>query len=358
MGVFARSEELFGTSHEQVVFCRDAATGLRAIIAIYSTARGPALGGTRFRPYPTEDAALDDVLRLSRAMAYKAACADLPLGGGKAVIIGDPATDRSDELLRAYGRFVDGLGGRYYTAADVGTTVADMDLISETTSYVTGRSTDRGGAGDSGLLTAFGVFQAMRAAAQVRWGEPSLAGRTVGIEGVGKVGRVLARHLVEDGAIVVVSDVDPARLAQVRAELPTVTALETSALPTSALDVYAPCALGGVLTGAVVDAMKAEIVCGGANNQLATPPIGDRLAARDVLYVPDYVANAGGLIQVADEIHGFDAERARVRAAGVFDTTLEILVSAVAEGVTPATAADRLAERRMRSPADLGAERD
>jgi len=178
MGVFARSEELFGTGHEQVVFCRDDASGLRAIISIYSTALGPALGGTRFHAYPDEDAALDDVLRLSRAMAYKAACADLPLGGGKAVVIGDPSRDKTPGLLRAYARFVDSLGGRYYTAADVGTTVADMDLISESCRFVTGRSPERGGAGDSGLLTAYGVFQAMRAAASTPWGWPaSPAGR-------------------------------------------------------------------------------------------------------------------------------------------------------------------------------------
>jgi valine dehydrogenase (NAD+) len=351
MGVFARSEELFGTGHEQVVFCRDDASGLRAIIAIYSTVLGPALGGTRFHAYPDEDAALDDVLRLSRAMAYKAACADLPLGGGKAVVIGDPSRDKTPGLLRAYARFVDSLGGRYYTAADVGTTVTDMDLISESCRFVTGRSPERGGAGDSGLLTAYGVFQAMRAAAENRWGVASLAGRTVGLEGVGKVGRVLARHLVEDGALVVVSDVDPGRVAALRAGLPVVSVRDPADLATSDLDVYAPCALGGALSDVVVHAMKAVIVCGAANNQLAHPGTGDLLAGRGILYVPDYVANAGGLIQVADEIHGFDFDRARERAGRIFDTTRQILALADREGVSPDAAADRIAEDRIAAAA-------
>src|SRR5881398_2468588 len=205
-----------GANHEQVVYCNDPSTGLRAIIAIYSTALGPALGGTRFYPYATEDDALTDVLNLSRAMAYKAACAGLDLGGGKAVIIGDPATDKSEALLRAYGRFVEALGGRYYTACDVGTYVEDMDVIARECRYVTGRSPAHGGAGDSSILTAYGVFRSMRAAAEHLWGTPSLAGRRVGIEGVGKVGRHLVAHLVADGAAVVVSDIDPEAVAGVR----------------------------------------------------------------------------------------------------------------------------------------------
>ena len=197
--------------HEQVVFCSDPATGLRAIIAIHSTTLGPALGGTRFLAYADEQAALTDVLHLSRGMTYKAAVAGLALGGGKAVIIGDPATLKTPALLRAYGRFVEGLGGRYWTACDVGTSSADMDVIAETCRHVTGRSVERGGAGDSSVLTAFGVLQGMRAAAQVAWGTSSLSGRRVGVAGVGKVGRHLVGHLVEDGARVVVTDVDPGR---------------------------------------------------------------------------------------------------------------------------------------------------
>src|SRR3954451_24640978 len=207
-----------GTGHEQVTFWQDPESGLRAIIAIYSTALGPALGGTRFYPYPTEDDALSDVLNLSKAMAYKAACAGLDLGGGKAVILGDPSTDKTEAVLRSYGRFVQSLGGRYYTACDVGTYVEDMDVIARESSYVTGRSPAHGGAGDSSILTAYGVFQGMRAAAQVAWGGPSLGGRRVGVAGVGKVGHYLVEHLLEDGASVVMADVNRDAVDRVRVQ--------------------------------------------------------------------------------------------------------------------------------------------
>jgi valine dehydrogenase (NAD+) len=215
LGVFERA-----SGHEQVVFCHDEPTGLKAIIAVYSTALGPALGGTRFYPYATEQDALEDVLNLARGMAYKAALAGLDLGGGKAVIIGDPATVKTEALLRAYGRFVQSLNGRYYTACDVGTSSPDMDHVARECEYVTGRTVAHGGAGDSSVLTAYGVFQGMRAAAQFTWGAPTLAGRTVGIAGVGKVGRHLVRHLLEDGAEVVITDVDDRAVAAVRAEHP------------------------------------------------------------------------------------------------------------------------------------------
>ena len=336
--------------HEQVVFCQHRPTGLRAVIAIYSTARGPALGGTRFYPYASEDDAVADVLALSRAMAYKAACAGLGLGGGKAVILGDPGRDRSEDLLRAYGRFVQSLGGRYYTACDVGTRVEDMDVIAQESTFVTGRSTQHGGAGDSAVLTAYGVFQAMRAAAGHLWGEPTLRGRRVAVEGVGKVGHHLVEHLLTDGAAVVVSDVNEAALERARglgAETCSITEL-----PTSDCDVYAPCALGGSLREEVVPRMSATIICGAANNQLATPAVAHALADRGILFVPDYIANAGGLIQVGDEalhLHsgGFRFERARVAAAGIYDTTLDILRAAQADGVVEQVAADRLAERRL-----------
>ena len=352
MGVFDRTDHLAGAGHEQVVFCQDPASGLKAIIAVWSTALGPALGGTRFHPYATEDEALADVLKLSRAMAYKAAVAGLDLGGGKAVILGDPQTDKSEPLLRAFGRMVQSLGGRYWTACDVGTYVQDMDVVARESSFVTGRSPEQGGAGDSAVLTAYGVFQAMRAAAEHAWGTPTLAGRRVGVEGVGKVGHHLVEHLLEDGASVVVSDVRADAVERVRTAHPQVEAADVEALPTADLDVYSPCALGGSLTAEVVDALKAAVVCGAANNQLAGPGVDDALAERGVLYVPDYVANAGGLIQVGDEaLHarsgGFRFERARARATSIKDTTLAVLRTASADGVTPAVAADRLAERRM-----------
>lgn len=338
-----------GSEHEQVVFANDPATGLKAIVAIHSTALGPALGGTRFYPYASTADAVRDVLNLSRGMSYKAALAGLDLGGGKAVIIGDPATLKSEPLLRAYGRFVQSLNGRYYTACDVGTFSEDMDDIARECSYVTGRTVAHGGAGDSSVLTAYGVFQGMRAAAEVAWGTDSLAGRTVGIAGVGKVGRHLVRHLIEDGATVVVTDVHQPSVDRIRDEYPQVTAVaSTEALVASPLDVYAPCALGGALTDEVVDVLSARIVCGAANNQLAHPGIEKALEDRGILYAPDYCVNSGGLIQVADELEGFSFERAHQRATGIFDTTRRVFELAASDGVAPAIAADRLAERRMR----------
>jgi valine dehydrogenase (NAD+) len=346
VGVFDRD-----TGHEQVVYCNDESTGLHAIVAIYSTALGPALGGTRFYPYADEDEALTDVLNLSKAMAYKAACAGLDLGGGKAVIIGDPHKDKTEALLRAYGRFVQAIGGRYYTACDVGTYVEDMDVIARECRFVTGRSPSHGGAGDSSILTAFGVFQGMRAAAEHLWGTPSLHGRRVGIEGVGKVGRHLVEHLVDDGAAIVVTDVDPEAVRRVQARFPAVEAVAPDALPSTPMDVYSPCALGGALNDDTVSALQARIVCGAANNQLAHPGIEAQLEQRGVLYAPDYVVNAGGLIQVADEIDGYSEPRARAKAAQIYDTTRRLFELAAEVRVPPAVAADRMAEQRM---ADVG----
>jgi valine dehydrogenase (NAD+) len=334
--------------HEQVVFCQDRQSGLRAIIAIYSTALGPGLGGTRFYPYPDESAALADVLRLSKAMTYKNALAGLDLGGGKAVIIGDPATDKTEPLLRAYGRFVESLNGRYITACDIGTYSEDMDVVARECRFVTGRTVPNGGAGDSSVLTAFGVFQGMRACAEYLWGGTSLSGRTVGIEGVGKVGHRLAGHLLEDGADVVIFDTSPAAVERVVASHPEVrVAASRAELVSARLDVYSPCALGGGVDDATVGQLSARIICGGANNQLAHPGVEKLLADRGIVYAPDYLVNAGGVIQVADELHGFSFERAEAKAAQILATTRQILVAADADGVPPAVAADRLAERRI-----------
>lgn len=339
--------------HEQVVLCQDRESGLKAVIAIHSTALGPALGGTRFHPYSSadvpEEAALRDALDLARGMSYKNALAGLEHGGGKAVIIGDPDTLKSEQLLLAYGRFVASLGGRYVTACDVGTYVADMDVVARACRWTAGRSPEQGGAGDSSVLTAFGVFQGMRATARHLWGTDSLGGRQVGVAGVGKVGRHLVSHLVEDGAEVVVTDVRPESVAAVRERHPQVTVVaDTAALVRhEGLDLYAPCALGGALDDETVRVLTARAVCGAANNQLAHPGVEKDLADRGVLYAPDYVVNAGGVIQVADELQGFDFDRAKAKAAKIYDTTLEIFRTASAEGVPPAEAADRLAERRM-----------
>lgn len=346
--------DVFGTGndHEQVVFAHDPVSGLRAVIAIHSTVLGPALGGTRFFPYASTDEAVQDVLNLSRGMTYKNALAGLDHGGGKAVIIGDPRRDKSEALLRAYGRFIQSLNGRYYTACDVGTYSEDMDLVGRECDYVTGRTVAQGGAGDSSVLTAYGTFQGMRAAAAHRWGEPSLSGRTVGISGVGKVGRHLVRHLLEDGADVVAADTDPAAVEWVREHHPSVRVVDsTETLVASQLDVYAPCALGGALTDEVVASLKAEIVCGAANNQLAHPGMEKLVEDRGILYAPDFCVNSGGVIQVADELAGPDFERAKQRASGIFETTRTVLEIAQEERVPTATAADRLAERRMQ---DIG----
>ena len=344
-----------GREHEQVVFCQDRQCGLRAIIAVYSTALGPALGGTRFHPFTDEDAAVADVLALSRAMAYKNAVAGLPHGGGKAVIIGDPRRDKTPELLRAYGRFVQSLGGRYVTAADVGTYVADMDVVAETCDYVTGRSESAGGSGDSGVLTAFGVYRGMLAAAAFRWSTTGLGGRRVGVVGIGKVGRNLIELLLADGVTVLATDVDPAALAWARDNHPDVELLGgADEVMAAAVDIIAPCALGGAITDANVDTIRAAVVCGAANNQLAHDGLDERLRERDVLYCPDFVVNSGGVIQVADERNGFDFERAEEHTAKIYDTTLEILDLAAAKGVTPTEAASHIAEERMAAAAGRG----
>ncbi|MEH6375929.1 Glu/Leu/Phe/Val dehydrogenase dimerization domain-containing protein [Streptomyces sp. KLMMK] len=334
--------------HEQVVLCQDRESGLKAVIAIHSTALGSALGGTRFYPYASEEAAVLDALNLSRGMSYKNALAGLDHGGGKAVIIGDPNQIKTDQLLLAYGRFVASLGGRYVTACDVGTYVQDMDVVARECRWTTGRSPENGGAGDSSVLTAFGVFQGMRAAAQTQWGEPTLRGRRVGVAGVGKVGHHLVEHLVEDGAEVVITDVRTEAVERILARHPQVTAVtDAGVLVRTPLDVYAPCALGGALDDDTVAALTASVVCGAANNQLAHPGVEKDLADRGILYAPDYVVNAGGVIQVADELHGFDFDRAKAKANQIFDTTLAIFDRAKADGIPPAAAADRLAEQRM-----------
>ncbi|WP_156723487.1 Leu/Phe/Val dehydrogenase [Streptomyces apocyni] len=337
--------------HEQVVLCQDRASGLKAVIAIHSTALGPALGGTRFYPYESEEAAVADALNLARGMSYKNALAGLDHGGGKAVIIGDPDKIKSEELLLAYGRFVASLGGRYVTACDVGTYVADMDIVARECRWTTGRSPEQGGAGDSSVLTAFGVFQGMRASAQHLWGEASLRGRKVGVAGVGKVGHHLVEHLVEDGAQVVITDVREESVRRILDKHPggEVTAVaDTEALiRVEGLDVYAPCALGGALNDATVPVLTAKVVCGAANNQLEHPGVEKDLADRGILYAPDYVVNAGGVIQVADELHGFDFDRCKAKASKIYDTTLAIFARAKRDGIPPAAAADRLAEQRM-----------
>lgn len=343
-------DRMAGDDHEQVVYCHDRACGLRAVIAIHSTRLGPALGGTRFRPYPSENDAVEDVLRLSRGMTYKAAAAGLDLGGGKAVIIGDPRLLRSEALLRTYGRFVDGLGGRYITAEDVGTTQADMDTIRRETRHVTGVSQALGGSGDPSAATAYGVLQGMKAAAAWLWGTTELAGRHVVVSGVGKVGYGLARHLVEERARVTVSDVSEEARARAQAELgvATVTASQSHSVP---CDVFAPCALGAVLDRTTISELACAVVAGAANNQLADPGCAKLLSEAGILYCPDFIINAGGVINIAEELAGYHRERAYARVRAIFATTGAVLARAETEGITTLDAAERLAEARM---ADLG----
>jgi len=334
--------------HEQVVFGSDDETGLRCIIALHSTRLGPALGGTRFYPYASEDAALTDVLRLSRAMSYKAACAGLDLGGGKAVIIGDPAQLRSEALLRAYGRLIESLGGRYVTACDVGTTPADMAVVGRETRWATGADAVHGGSGDSGVLTAYGVYLGMKAAAQAVFGTESLGGRHVAVQGLGKVGARLVGHLVEEGAKITAADVSPAAAERV-ASLPGVEIVDVEDVLLVDADIVSPNALGGVLDADTIAQIQARVVCGGANNQLATEEDGDRLTEREILYAPDFVVNAGGLINVSDELEpgGYSEARAHERADAIPRTLLEIVAESREQRVSTERAAVTVAERRI-----------
>ena len=347
--VFAQMLAAGDHRFEQVAFGRDEASGLRAIVAIHSTALGPALGGTRFWPYGSEAEAVTDVCRLARGMTYKHAAAGLDQGGGKAVIWGDPAELRSDALILAYGRFVGGLGGRYLTAEDVGTTQADMDLIRSVTPHVTGVSESLGGSGDPSPATAWGVLWATRAAAELRWGDADLGGRHIVVSGVGKVGTALVGHLLDDGARVTIADVRRSAVEAVIGSHGTerIAVVDPAAAHSVECDVFAPCALGAVLSAHTIPELRCEVVAGSANNQLATDEDDDRLAARGILYVPDYVANAGGVINIAEEPSGYDRDRAWRRIESIADTVREVIALAQRDGITPAEAADRYAEARI-----------
>jgi len=342
-GTFARFE-----GHEQVLFGNDEASGLRCIIAIHSTALGPSLGGTRFWPYEDDDAALTDVLRLSRAMTLKSACAGLDHGGGKAVIIGDPATLRSEPLLRAYGRMIASLGGRYVTACDIGTTPDDIAVIKRETRWATGADPVEGGSGDSGILTAVGIHHAMEAAAEAVFGSAELGGRHVAVQGLGKVGRRLVEHLVAEGTKVTVADVAGDAVDRV-ADLPGVEVVDPDEILAVDADIVSPNALGSLWDPDSIAALQARIVCGGANNQLVSEADGERLHERGVLYAPDYVVNAGGVISVAAELHpdGYSAERARRRVEVIPRTLTRIIDVSRREGVSTEHAAIRVAERRI-----------
>jgi leucine dehydrogenase len=332
--------------HEQVAFCQDRQTGLRTIIAIHSTVLGPSLGGTRFYPFPTEAAALADVLRLSRAMTYKSAAAGLDFGGGKAVIIGDPKKDKTEELLRAYARYVDSLSGRYITTEDVGTSVPDMDIVSAETKFVTGTPIEKGGSGDPSEATAWGVFSAMRETARRLWDADSLDGKHVAIQGVGKVGTFIAEHLAKDGARLTVADVSKDALQRVQKDLDAAV-VAPDEIHAVDCDVFSPCALGGALNENTISQLRCRAVVGCANNQLASHECADAIEARDILYAPDYIVNAGGVINIAHEVGGYDKEKAFEHAWKIGETLGRVLDVAKQQGITTAAAADHLAEERL-----------
>jgi leucine dehydrogenase len=349
MGAF----ELMDGEYEQVVYNHDPDSGLKAIIAIHSTALGPALGGTRFYPYATEDDALRDVLRLARGMSYKAAAAGLDLGGGKAVIIGDPKRIKSEALLRAHGRFVESLGGRYITAEDVGTFSADMDLVARESRFVCGRSVINGGGGDPSINTAYGVFRGMHAVAEELWQEHDLAGRHVAVQGVGKVGHELCRLLHEAGARLTVADVDLDNVARAVSDFDAET-VDPGKIHAVQCDIFAPCALGAAIDDDTLPALSCAAVAGSANNVLGRAEHGRALRELGILYAPDYVINAGGLINVADELRGYSAERARADVENVFGNLRMIFHQAKERGIPTSEAADRFAERRMREVSRIG----
>jgi leucine dehydrogenase len=338
--IFDRLAEM---GHEQVMLCSDPASGYRGIIAIHDTTLGIALGGTRFWKYDSDEEALIDALRLSRGMTYKSAVAGLNLGGGKSVILGDPKTDDREAIFRAHGRFVDTLGGRYITAEDVGTTTADMDHVARETKYVAGLA---GKSGDPSPVTAHGVFRAILASAHICWGSDDITGKTVALQGCGHVGRYLAGELHQAGARLVATDIEADRVQRVVSETGA-RAVEPDAIYDVDADIFAPCALGGILNDTTIPRLRVEIVAGGANNQLLEERHGQMLHDRDILYAPDYVANAGGVINVYGELGGWDERRSFEKADEIYDTVISVFEIAEADGVLPHEAADRLAERRL-----------
>ncbi|WP_088072938.1 branched-chain amino acid dehydrogenase [Gottfriedia luciferensis] len=332
--------------YEQVVFCQDKASGLKAIIAIHDTTLGPALGGTRMWTYENEEAAIEDALRLAKGMTYKNAAAGLNLGGGKTVIIGDPRKDKNEAMFRAFGRYIQGLNGRYITAEDVGTTVADMDLIHEETDYVTGISPSFGSSGNPSPVTAFGVYRGMKAAAKEAFGTDSLEGKVIAVQGVGNVAFNLCRYLHEEGAQLIVTDINKESVQRAVEEFGA-TAVDPDDIYSVECDIYAPCALGAIINDKTIPQIKAKVIAGAANNQLKETRHGDLIHELGIVYAPDYVINAGGVINVADELYGYNRERAMKKVEGVYDNIAKVIEISKRDGIPTYLAADRLAEERI-----------
>ena len=349
MSVF---DEMASLGHEQVVFCRNDEVGLRAIIGLHDTTLGPGLGGCRLYPYGSEEEALKDVLRLSRGMTYKAAVAGIDLGGGKSVIIGDPSI-KSEELFRAFSRFVQSLGGRYITAEDMNTTVEDMNNIRRETEWVTGKAEHLGGSGDPSPVTAWGTYHGIRATLEIVYGSPDPRGRKIAIQGCGNVGYHLARYLAKDGAELYYTDISPTRVQRCVEKFGG-TAVDGDDWYGLDVDVLAPCAVGGIINAQTIPLIKAPIIAGGANNQL-DDEVEDskRLAEKGITYAPDYVINAGGLINVWCELKSYPRQQAMDQATNIFNTVKSVINKAKAEGISTIEASNRLAEERINKVAGV-----
>ena len=333
--------------HCELAVWTDTETGLKAFIAIHDLTLGPALGGTRIWPHASDEDAIMDVLRLARAMTYKSAAAGLDLGGGKGLILADPRKDKTEALLRSYGRFVESMGGRYVTTEDVGANAQDMEWISRETKHVVGLSEELGGSGNPARVTGFGVYQAMRACAEATWGSDSLEGRTVAMQGFGNVASFLAAHVKEAGAKLVVTDINDAALAKAEA-MGVAAIVEPDAIFDVECDIFAPCALGGSLNSGTIPRLRSAVVCGAANNQLADDHSADLLRKRGILYAPDFIANAGGVINVYFELgRAYDRDAAMEKTAHIYDTMGRVIATSNREDITTAEAANRIAEERL-----------
>ncbi len=351
-GIF---EQIGGYEHEQVVFFNDKASGLKSIVAIHNTILGPALGGTRFWNYNSEAEAINDVLRLSRGMTFKAAAAGLNLGGGKAVIIGNSRTDKSEAMMRRYGKFIESLDGKYITAEDVGTNTLDMEWIGLETDHVTGLPENMGGSGDPSPVTAYGTFLGVKASVKEFYGSDDLSGKKVAVQGTGHVGEVLVKHLVEAGAKVTVTDIHADRV-QYMIKTYKVAGCEPDTIYDVDMDIYAPCALGATLNSENIDRLNCNIVAGAANNQLADEVLhGNMLIEKGILYAPDFVINAGGLINVSGELEGYNRERVFSQTERIYDRLLEIFAIAKSTNITTQEAAMHIAEKRLKDIASLNA---
>ena len=346
-------KELNRRGHEQVAFFNDPYSGLKGIVAIHNTTLGPALGGCRMWKYKTEQEAVIDVLRLSKGMTYKASIAGLNLGGGKAVIIGNPKKDKTEKLFRSFGRFVEGLGGRYITAEDVGTNINDMENVKIETSYVTGISKSLGGSGDPSPVTAFGVYTGIKASVKEKFNKKSLNGLKISVQGLGHVGTHLVNYLYKDGAKIYITDIDKKRVDSILEKYDCIY-VEPDKIISQDVDIYAPCALGATVNQKSIPKLECKIIAGGANNILKDPlKDSEALSKKDILYAPDYVINAGGLINVANELEGYDKEKAFNQAEKIYDTLMGIFKRAKKESITTQNAAALQAEDRIKKISTL-----